>query len=362
MQQLDSNCTLHLEHRRHCALKSTFLVAASATIALLLGAAEARAEPPASDTSALAAQGLFDSGLALMDAKNYAEACPKFAESQKLAPAGGTLMNLALCREKEGRYATALLAYDAALAQAIKDKHAARQAFAREHQAAVKGKVSKLTLVPGWTTGEASPIIELDSTELAGSAVGIALPLDSGSHRVAVKLAGKKPRAYDVDLAIGEARDLRLSLPNESADEAPSETAQATGTVFGTGSLGARTQSPSEPVPRPTPPPPLPPIKQTNAAVPYLWLGGGLLLLGGAVAAAPMVANWVSYRNDCLHGRNYCRSEDGKKAGSAAQTWAWASTLLAIGGVLTWVVIPFLPKQEVTVGIGPGMGTVRGTF
>jgi hypothetical protein len=254
MQQLESICIMHSKRRQVHASSLPFFVAAAAGMTLLLGATEAHAEPPASDTSALAAQGLFDSGLALMDAKKYAEACPKFAESQKLAPAGGTLMNLALCREKEGRYATALLAYDAALAQAIKDKHAARQAFAREHQAAVKNKVSKLTLVPGWTTGDANPIIELDSTELAASAVGIALPLDSGSHRVAVKLAGKKPRTYDVDLAVGEARDLKLALPSESADEVPSELTQATGTVFGTGGLGVRAQTPTEPAAQPTAP------------------------------------------------------------------------------------------------------------
>ena len=56
-----------------------------------------------SDTDRQVAQSLFDDGRARMDAGYYVEACPKFAEGHRLAPAGGAIRNLARCQELEGR-------------------------------------------------------------------------------------------------------------------------------------------------------------------------------------------------------------------------------------------------------------------
>src|SRR6185295_13337617 len=53
------------------------------------------------------AEKLFNDAIALVSAGKYAEACPKFEESQKLDPALGTQFNLADCYEHTERKGTA---------------------------------------------------------------------------------------------------------------------------------------------------------------------------------------------------------------------------------------------------------------
>src|SRR5438445_7058461 len=64
-----------------------------------------------------AAETLFQEGRKLMEEKKFEQACPKLADSQKLAPSAATLLNLAFCYEKIGRTASAWATYrDAASA------------------------------------------------------------------------------------------------------------------------------------------------------------------------------------------------------------------------------------------------------
>src|SRR5580658_1649767 len=75
--------------------------AASLLVALLVGARVAQAQQPS------AAETLFEQGRELLATGKLVEACDKFAESQKLDPAVGTLLNLGDCYAKRGMTATA---------------------------------------------------------------------------------------------------------------------------------------------------------------------------------------------------------------------------------------------------------------
>src|SRR4051794_16280293 len=55
-----------------------------------------------------AAEALFESGLADMQAGRYETGCKALAESQRIDPRGGTLFTLATCEARWGRIATAV--------------------------------------------------------------------------------------------------------------------------------------------------------------------------------------------------------------------------------------------------------------
>ena len=88
-------------------------------VAGVVALGEGRAAAQAASEQA-AAEALFNQARDLMNAKQYGDACPKFAESQRLDPAPGTLLNLATCYERNGQIASAWVTYKEAATAARK--------------------------------------------------------------------------------------------------------------------------------------------------------------------------------------------------------------------------------------------------
>src|SRR5436190_7446935 len=66
----------------------------------------ALASKPAAAQGTAAAEALFNEAKKAMDSKDYETACKRFRESNRLDPAVGTMLNLAVCEEKRGHLAT----------------------------------------------------------------------------------------------------------------------------------------------------------------------------------------------------------------------------------------------------------------
>ena len=172
---------------------SSRLLRLPVALALSLLIAPAFAEPTAGDRAL--AQSLFDEGKALMNEGKYAEACPKLAESQRIDPGTGTLLNLAVCHEKEGKTATAWADFNDALTQSKKDGRADREGFAREHIAALEPKLSRLKIN---VSGDVE--VKLDGAKIGKAAWGSAVPVDPGKHTIEASAANKKPWTGSIDV------------------------------------------------------------------------------------------------------------------------------------------------------------------
>ncbi|HEX3854275.1 MAG TPA: hypothetical protein VHW01_25100 [Polyangiaceae bacterium] len=187
---------------------------------LLLAPHRARAQ---SDTESALAEALYRQARELMAEAKYSEACPKLAESYRLDPGTGTLLNLATCRELEGKLATAWLLYSDALLAAQRDRRDDREQFAQQHLTELEPKLSRLTLVVPPEADDPELELTLDGARVAAAARGVPTYVDPGTHTVQAKSPGK--RAWSQTLEIAATAEQRVisipkleqALPEQSA-------------------------------------------------------------------------------------------------------------------------------------------------
>lgn len=185
--------------------RSNLSVGLAAFLALCSAAPAARAEEPR-----VTAEALFREGRALLMRGEIDAACDKLAQSQELDASGGALMNLADCREKQGKTATAWAHFVAAEALSQKERRVARASEARRRAAALLPRLSTLTIV----VGRALPELEVrrDGQALAAAQLGVATPLDPGQHQISASAPGYEP--ISINVTLGAERDAqRVTLP-----------------------------------------------------------------------------------------------------------------------------------------------------
>lgn len=186
----------------------------------------ASAEPSAADKS-LATQ-LFKEGRNLVDQGHVPEGCRKLEESQRLDPGGGTLLNVALCHEKEGRTATAWTEFTEALGQAKKDDRAQRIELAQSHITALEPTLSHLSIQIPQSSDLPDLEIRRDGSSIRRAAWGTAMPVDPGEHVVEASAPGKLP--WKQSVTVGAKSDTKtITIP--ALDLAPVAPAAAGGST-----------------------------------------------------------------------------------------------------------------------------------
>jgi hypothetical protein len=157
----------------------------------------------ADDSAAKEAEVLFREGRQLMAAKRYAEACPKLAESHRLDPGGGAILNLAFCHERQGKTATAYREFGEALAWARTDARPDRAELAHARLDALEGKLARLVVVIGPGAHVAGMVIERDGRSIEEGSLGEPAAVDPGEHVVTATADGKEPFQTTVRVAAG---------------------------------------------------------------------------------------------------------------------------------------------------------------
>ena len=218
-----------------------------------LHASAARADQEADNKAA--AQVLFEQGRAAVQQNRFADACPKFAESQRLDPGIGTLLWLADCYENVGQTATAWATFkEAAAAAAL--RHDSREQVARGRVDKLEPTLSRLRIVV--RPEAAIPNLEVlrDGVLVGAAQWGIALPIDPGTHTIAARASGRQDWSQSVqlstqpdtiDVSVPELEPLSATTsasaegagPSEAAGQAPSSPAWSTRRTVAVATAGA---------------------------------------------------------------------------------------------------------------------------
>ncbi len=177
--------------------------------------AVAQGESPATDAAPpkqTIAEALFQQGRDLLGQGKTSEACPKFAESQRIDPATGTLLNLAACHEAEGKFATAWSEFNESLVAAQRDQRADRVDFARQHIRDLEARLSRVVIRVAENKRQESVQVRMDGISIGRAGWGVAIPVDPGKHVIVATLDDLTPWTQTVEIG-QDATALNVEVP-----------------------------------------------------------------------------------------------------------------------------------------------------
>ncbi|MBX3188898.1 MAG: hypothetical protein KF819_17900 [Labilithrix sp.] len=267
------------------------------------------------------AEALFQKGRKLFDEKNYAEACPSFAESYRLDPVSGALLALAACHEAEGKLATAWAEYVDVVGRARREGKEDRATAARERAASLEPKLAKITIS---VTREAAAIqgLELrrDGFVVGAGSLGAPLPVDRGEHVIQASAPGRKLFVARVTVDDGAATTVSIPALEPASEAAPTPADPAA----------------TAPVPASERGSPLRTAGLVTGAAGLVALGFGTYF--GVTAIAKNNESNVNCNGDVCNPTGKVARLDALNAGNTSTVLFVVGSLLAAGGVALYIV------------------------
>lgn len=277
--------------------------------AITLAAILLRSAPALAGNEA-AAETLFLEAKRLAGEGKFAEACPKFAESNRLDRGAGTLLHLGDCYEKNHQLASAWATYRDAASAAQGLNRADWEKIASARAAALEPKLAKLTI----RVVEPADKIEVsrDGAPTSPASWGVAIPVDVGTHTVQATAPGRT--AFSTSIAIKNDGDLGEvvvpKLPPQSAGNASSPLSPA----------GATAEAPGS----------------SQRTIGFVVGGVGVVgLVGGAITGLIAIGKNNDSNKVCPND-GACASRDAVDAADGARKFGTISTIaFIVGGVGT---------------------------
>jgi hypothetical protein len=314
---------------------------------LLIAAALVMRPTPAlaqTATDEAAAEALFKLARDLMAAGKYAEACPKLAESQRLDPGTGTLLNLATCYEKNGQVTSAWATYKEAALAAQNAGEASRVKLARQKAAALEPTLPTLAIVVPPSADRPDLQVTRDGAVVGRAAWGTPIPVDPGVHLVQASAPGRKPWQAQPRVA-GAGAALSLEIPPlEPEVAAPASASQATTPAPSTPSGTVNAAPPRRVAETPAPAQP----GATQRLVGFVVGGVGLAgLVAGGVAGAIAKSKNDAATSQCngtvCNAQGITSLDNARGAATASTVGFIAGGALVATGVVLVLLAPHAP-------------------
>lgn len=280
--------------------------AAAVSVGLLLPAS-ARAQSP---DDVARADALFNAAKQLREGGLYADACPQFAQSSRLAPGVGVSLYLADCYEHVGKTASAWTEFRTAekLARERNDK---RADVAHARAVALEPKLSGLTVAVPPAVAREEPEVLLDGAKIGPEKWNVAMAVDPGDHVLKVTPHGQATFTLTAHVDAGS-RTATLNVDGGAGGGASPAPAAATSPAGSPESV-----APSDP------------------GATRRWIGIGLL--GAGVVGVGLGTAFLLNRNQTQSSTPSCspQSQDNSATVASAISYGAGGVALVAGLVLT---------------------------
>ena len=166
-------------------------IAAGIILPLVLSSAPGRAWAEPSEADIAQARKLFDQGKKLEEDDRWAEALVTFKKVGEVKMTSQVRFHIALAEENLGHLASALRGFEEAEELARKEPDTSKQVLekAPEHAAPLRERVPKLRID---VEGSGPYRVFVDGEPLSPSELGVEMPLDPGTHTIALEVTNAK--------------------------------------------------------------------------------------------------------------------------------------------------------------------------